>query len=268
MGLITLTFGLLPLKVLRILATREHDTSKKPSRWPSLIMTLLSCFAGGVFMGVCFLDLLPGANDSLDKLAAHNGWSLSYPFVELLACIGFLLVFLIEELVVKFFPEMFHVHNLDESDHQRSRRPTFKDQPLSTISTSDQMSIDFSVDVAEPERCVEDNESVVIRMHRRPHAHSHAIRSVTFMLALGFHATLEGFAFGFQDNNLSATSLFFGLIVHKSIVAFSVGMQLSRTHAKRRLLVILLVIMFASMSPIGGAVGIAIEVCIHSASQP
>ena len=46
-------------------------------------------------------------------------------------------------------------------------------------------------------------------------------------------------------------------MVHKSIVAFSVGMQLARTHAKRRVLVVLLVVIFASMSPIGGAIGIA-----------
>lgn len=87
-------------------------------------------------------------------------------------------------------------------------------------------------------------------MKSSPHAHSHGVRSTTLVLALSIHSIIEGIALGvgvccfiniftyhLQDNASETTALFLSLMVHKLIVAFSVGLQLSRTHAHQYKLV-------------------------------
>lgn len=60
----------------------------------------------------------------------------------------------------------------------------------------------FHVEFAEPERCEINCERVKedppIRMKSRPHAHSHGTRSITIVLAIAFHAIIEGLALGVQ----------------------------------------------------------------------
>jgi zinc transporter ZupT len=61
-----------------------------------------------------------------------------------------------------------------------------------------------SIEFAEPERCEINCERVrehpPIRMKSQPHAHSHGTRSVTIVLAIAFHAIIEGLALGVQVN--------------------------------------------------------------------
>lgn len=49
-------------------------------------------------------------------------------------------------------------------------------------------------------------------------------------------------------------------MVHKSVVAFSVGLRLIRCHKERTYFVLLLVFLFAITSPIFAAIGMVIEV--------
>ncbi|VDK28450.1 unnamed protein product [Gongylonema pulchrum] len=58
---------------------------------------------------------------------------------------------------------------------------------------------------------------------------------------------------------LSVTTLFLGIIVHKSVVAFSIGMNLIRNHPGKIFFVIFLVIIVALTAPVGGLIGIALE---------
>uniref|UniRef100_A0A915ITQ3 Uncharacterized protein n=1 Tax=Romanomermis culicivorax TaxID=13658 RepID=A0A915ITQ3_ROMCU len=50
-------FGLLPIKLLQYL--RKRAAGIMQHKWPSLVLCLLSCFTGGVFLGTCFLHLMP-----------------------------------------------------------------------------------------------------------------------------------------------------------------------------------------------------------------
>ncbi|KAK6058322.1 hypothetical protein COOONC_04107 [Cooperia oncophora] len=54
MFLTTAIAGFIPLKLLRFLDKR-HGDNKTHGRW----LSMLSCFSGGVFMGTCFLDIIP-----------------------------------------------------------------------------------------------------------------------------------------------------------------------------------------------------------------
>ncbi|KJH45406.1 hypothetical protein DICVIV_08530 [Dictyocaulus viviparus] len=50
----TAVAGFIPLKLLRFL-NRKNGDKRKNGKW----LSLLSCFSGGVFMGTCFLDIVP-----------------------------------------------------------------------------------------------------------------------------------------------------------------------------------------------------------------
>ena len=70
--------------------------------------------------------------------------------------------------------------------------------------------------LAEPEACETNCETVKedppILMKSQPHAHSHGIRSITFVLAISFHSIVEGLAFGvqvMQYNNYLLLRLYF-----------------------------------------------------------
>lgn len=45
------------------------------------------------------------------------------------------------------------------------------------------------------------------------------------MLALSFHSVIEGIAFGVMEGAASVSMLFATVMVHKAIMAFSVGLQ-------------------------------------------
>lgn len=55
------------------------------------------------------------------------------------------------------------------------------------------------------------------------------------------------------------TAIFFSLMVHKLIVAFSVGLQLARTHAHALRWVCLSIVLFALMTPLGALIGMFVH---------
>lgn len=84
--------------------------------------------------------------------------------------------------------------------------------------------------------------------------------AIAFVLALLFHTSLEGFAFGVQKTVVSMSSLFFGVITHKALVAFSVGINFAKSLKHNQTLAVFLIILVASFSPIGGVIGIVVQV--------
>lgn len=117
--------------------------------------------------------------------------------------------------------------------------------------------------IAEPERCETNCASVKeyppIVTKSRPHPHSHSTRSATIVLAIAFHAIIEGLALGVQTSPTKIWAIFISLTVHKLIVAFSIGLQLARTHAHSLRWVVVSMIVIAFMSPIGGGIGMIIH---------
>lgn len=59
---------------------------------------------------------------------------------------------------------------------------------------------------------------------------------------------------------ISIGSLFISIIVHKALVAFSVGMSLAKALSHNKKMIVLLIVLLALFSPIGGVVGIIVQV--------
>ncbi|VDN01475.1 unnamed protein product [Thelazia callipaeda] len=336
---VTFIAGMVPVKVLKIL--RKHAASASTSaqhRHASLVLCLLTCFSGGVFFATCFLHLFPELTERLHEIKEEYAISISYPLAELLSCIGFFLLFFIEEIILLFLPsghahgltatevgERLHERNHDDhcchenvhtdvpskncsscgpKDEESSRKGLLCQRNSSHRSSSLEsqhakkeshyshhidgkdstpllrqydngkygaVSRDSSqssgkrktLTLAEPEACERNCDNIKedppILMKSRRHAHSHGVRSITFILAISFHSIIEGLAFGVQSDKTRIITLFISLMVHKVIVAFSVGLQLARTHAHALGWVSVSMALLSVMTPLGGFIGTYVQ---------
>lgn len=71
MFLIPIIFGLMPLKLYMYLSKKSKGQIGKNS---AIAISLLACFCGGVILGVCLLELLPEARESLEKVERLTRW--------------------------------------------------------------------------------------------------------------------------------------------------------------------------------------------------
>lgn len=300
-----------------------------------MFLCLLTCFSGGVFLATCFLHLFPELQENITNLRENYGFDVDYPLAELLSCLGFFLLFFLEEVVIMLIPSMAHGHSHGGHGHQEhaplnpevkesgccmtgvviqsptnetqfstktkkiiepeehfdcQMEPIFSDEgeqddtevsghcqkhcPLTVhqrrssgretpeCPVSNEVAF-TAVAFAEPERCETNCEKVdedpPILMKSSPHAHSHGVRSITLVLALSIHSVIEGIALGVGDSAPETTALFLSLMVHKLIVAFSVGLQLARTHAHQLRWVVMSMVTLSLMSPLGALIGMGVQ---------
>uniref|UniRef100_A0A0N5AX90 Zinc transporter ZIP3 n=1 Tax=Syphacia muris TaxID=451379 RepID=A0A0N5AX90_9BILA len=273
MVIVTCIAGMLPLlKLLRKSAASASSLAKR--RGFSLMLCLLTCFSGGVFFATCFLHLFPELNEHLNHVIDYH-MDVSYPLAELLSCCGFFLLFFLEEIFLLALPGLAHSHSsslntrvVQENEKNGGDNHGIEHCCHETAFGSDENEdsathLDFiQGSKAEPEACETNCETVKedppILMKSQPHAHSHGIRSITFVLAISFHSIIEGLAFGVQVG-VWIGALFISLMVHKVIVAFSVGLQLARTHAHALSWVGVSILLFAAMSPLGAVIGMFVQ---------
>uniref|UniRef100_A0AC35TVQ4 Glyco_hydro_19_cat domain-containing protein n=1 Tax=Rhabditophanes sp. KR3021 TaxID=114890 RepID=A0AC35TVQ4_9BILA len=243
-------FGLIPIKIIKSLL--QHDGiacsghKHRTSKIPALIISLLTCFSGGIFLAILFLDLYPDANKALSIVKSHGSWSTNYPIVEVIILIGYISIHLLEYVSHK----IGHVH----SHHDQTiltRNPQIMDIP-NYQSTAPRRQTQSECEIHAEGHSI---TNVPFSNDER----KKIIKTLSFIFALMLHSSLEGMAFGVQPNPTSIISLFFGLIVHKAVVAFSVGVRLMRCHHDKPLLVVFLVTIFAMMTPIFGVIGILIQ---------
>ncbi|CAD5208205.1 unnamed protein product [Bursaphelenchus xylophilus] len=209
--------------------------SERVRKYATRLISMLSCFCGGVVLSVCLIDMLPDARENWEEAKKLMEYDNDYPYVELMAGIGFFVVYFVEEFLCQICG-LQHSHD---------------DEGVDEILSHD--CHDCEHDIEKPLPPKEPSTSP------NPLAVSGISNVLSFVLALSVHCALEGFAFGVQNTMVSVTSLFFGIITHKALVAFSFGMNLAK-HLSHRLIVILILVCVISLaSPIGGFVGIAIE---------
>ena len=85
-----------------------------------------------------------------------------------------------------------------------------------------------------------------------------SLRSIMLLLALSFHSVFEGVAIGLQENSGQLLSIFIAVIVHKAVMAFSLGLNIAQSSLTQRSFILSNVI-FSLSSPVGVGFGIAME---------
>ena len=94
--------------------------------------------------------------------------------------------------------------------------------------------------------------------HHRAHPQSlRGVRSFVLLLALSIHTIFDGLALGLLHSTKLVWSLLLAMCLHKSVIVFILGLQLSENVRRRR--VVLFMFLFSLMTPIGIGIGVAIS---------
>jgi len=107
----------------------------------------------------------------------------------------------------------------------------------------------------------------VSHSHHGQIRHTSSIRDLLTCVALSFHAVFEGLAVGLADDTPTMWALCIGVGLHKYILAFCTGLELftaDKPHSFKYNFT--LIFMFAAMSPIGIALGIAVTTILNTGS--
>merc|ERR1711910_199262 len=85
-----------------------------------------------------------------------------------------------------------------------------------------------------------------------------SLRSVMLLLALSFHSVFEGVAIGLQDTSGQLVTIFVAVMMHKAIMAFSLGLNIAQSSFSVKAFV-LSSLLFSLASPFGVGVGIGLS---------
>ncbi|PSN48999.1 Zinc transporter ZIP1 [Blattella germanica] len=100
-------------------------------------------------------------------------------------------------------------------------------------------------------------EQDVSRTSNEPEPHS-LLRSFILLIALSFHSLFEGLAIGLQSDINGVLQIFTAVVLHKAIIAFSLGLNFVQTKLSLSS-IIKSNMWFSITSPIGITIGILVE---------
>nr|KAF6414383.1 solute carrier family 39 member 1 [Molossus molossus] len=94
---LTLICSLVPICVLR-----RPGANLEASAFRHKALSLVSCFAAGVFLATCLLDLLPDYLSAIDEALAALHVTLQFPLQEFILAMGFFLVLVMEQITLAY----------------------------------------------------------------------------------------------------------------------------------------------------------------------
>uniref|UniRef100_A0A914YY02 Uncharacterized protein n=1 Tax=Panagrolaimus superbus TaxID=310955 RepID=A0A914YY02_9BILA len=236
--LLTLVSSMLAF-VLKNYAVHRHTSTS------TVIFSLVSCFGGGVFLGTCLLDLLPDSLECVEKAFAYLHRDASFPVAPFFIAAGFLFVLFIEQAIV-YARESNWIGDSEierllggHDDHQLPESPAAPEPPVPGEEDHD--------------------------IHFDPDAHS-SIRAILLVSALSLHAVFEGLSLGLINSASVLLQIFGALVIHKSVIGFSLGIRLVQSRLKNFTVIICCTI-FAAQVLIGGFFGLGIIQFMNQSSK-
>ncbi|XP_010776077.1 zinc transporter ZIP1 [Notothenia coriiceps] len=223
--LLTLLFGLIPARIKWFRDTNGTELHRT-------VLSLISCFAGGVFLAACLLDIIP---DYLSDISAEldvRKVETSFPLAEFIMAAGFFMVLILERIVLNC---------REAAVSQEERSPLMADNRNGH---------------GHGHGTNPDLEGSGQHVHVDFQAHS-PFRSFMLFLSLSLHSVFEGLAIGLQSTDSKVLEICIAILVHKTIIVFSLSVKLVQS-AVRPLWVAAYISVFAMMSPIGIAIGISV----------
>ena len=170
-----------------------------------------------------------------------------YPNTELLVGTGFFLVLFIEQTIMS---------------RKGARKKASRESRKVTISLTD-MGRRQSCDAFRWPLVFSDGSENLLDGHDinyQPTGTCHSqtgFRSYILLVALSVHSLFEGLALGLEDNERHVLQLFYALIAHKSVLAFSLGVSLVMSNMVTSRLVKSCVL-FSVVCPFGIGIGLII----------
>ncbi|XP_061113731.1 zinc transporter ZIP1-like [Conger conger] len=240
----TMLCGFAPLCIVRRRCSTDPETRHK-------LLSLVSCFAGGVFLATCLLDLVPDYLVEIKEAFESLEIKLKFPLPEFIMAMGFFLVLVLEQIVLAFKDQSGG--SFDE------RRALLVESNIQSHDKESQshahLHSPFSQSTEQLGRSRGPGGEHV-HLHVDFNSHS-AIRSFILVFSLSLHSVFEGLAVGLQDDSQKVLEICLALLLHKSIIAFSLSLKLTQGRLKRAA-VTGCILLFSLMSPLGIGLGIVL----------
>ncbi|XP_033978457.1 zinc transporter ZIP1-like isoform X1 [Trematomus bernacchii] len=162
---VTLLSGFSPLCI-----ARGGGCCSMDPRFRRRLLSLISCFAGGVFLATCLLEQLPDYLQSIEEAFSSAGVTLQFPLPEFIMAMGFFLVLVLEQVILAFKdqPQMKECRALLPNSSVNSHRHGASEESGGSL---------FHVDLSAQS----------------------ALRSFVLVFSLSLHSVLEGLAVGLQE---------------------------------------------------------------------
>ena len=283
--LMTFGLGLLPVKLMSVfqrnVATSQEDGGAGRRNKVAMykrVLSFLSCFAAGVFLSTCFLDLLPSVRKKLITAFFEMNIITGFPVAEFIMSVGLFLILIVEQIVLVMKERKHSETNVNkpllgkQSDTREDGNSDDEDNEFvqsdhSITGISDQPDIE---DERESNPSVSQTRYGGHSLHnhhhgQNHHGHSHDVsfqshsplRALMLLMALSLHSIFEGLAVGLQSDAGQVLGIFAALVLHKSILSFSVGMNLVQSRLSTKIC-IRSMLFFSLTAPVGVGVGILI----------
>ncbi|XP_068179428.1 zinc transporter ZIP1-like isoform X2 [Antennarius striatus] len=165
----------------------------------------------------------------------HPAWTqLHFPLPEFILAMGFFLVLVLEQMVL-----------------------TFRDQSASPVEERRSLLLDSTIQEVDRiaqrpsrrRRCPDDSDGVRSQL---------ALRAFILVFSLSLHSVFQGLAVGLLQDGAQVLEMCPALMIHKSMVSFSLVFTLCRDQLRRPVVAGCL-LLFAAMSPLGLGVGVALS---------
>ncbi|CAH1268137.1 SLC39A1 [Branchiostoma lanceolatum] len=250
-----LAFSLIPLA----LARRASRASTLSSGLRSRFLSNVNSFVGGVFFATCFLHLLPEVREDLETSLRGYGIVTDYPVAEAVSCAGFFIVHLVEGLTHRCLP---HDHGPPQDVPSRERQPhstAGEDDPTRPLIRNEAKVMDYGANnpSANAQNTAVSHDSSVVSSDSSSASAGRNVQTFLLLIALSVHGIFEGVAIGVQSSQSSLLSLFFVVVVHKSIIALSLGVNVATGDMSLPYKVMTCVV-FSLSGPVGQGIGLLV----------
>lgn len=262
--LVTLLTGLIPFfidgRVKRTRRARRRITVYSSGYQRARILSYCNCFAGGVFLATCLLDLLPMVQEKYKDSFSQAHIETVFPIAEFTTCVGLFIILFVEQAVHYCHERsgtrhpFFHSHK-DEDVYAPLLKDSVHDiDSVSTVGNkngTEQNSFNTpsertnnSHNSAQPGRSDEEEESGTLRAY-------------ILIVALSLHSLFEGLALGLIQEVDRLTQVAVAVVIHKTLIAFSLGISMVQ-HRMSFSAIATSCLLFSIMGPVGVGAGIAV----------
>lgn len=258
--------GLCPLLISKKFKRKNgfRDVNKK---WVEKCVSYTMDFSGGILLATCFIHMIPEVREHLLETLKEK---YVFPFTETLVCVGFFIIYVIEELV----KHVLEGKTLSERMEKPGALITSKNRDTSfgEISRNDKEMVDIrdsasnGVPMASTNRLGTDLNSVIKDSGNECNNNTRRLGAQNlkyFLLisALSFHSVMEGLAIGLASNIQDVWYLFLAVTVHECTILLCVGIELVASCSCASTVITYMAVL-ALVSPIGVLIGTFITVFV------
>ena len=244
-----LLFGLIPICLISKTSMRDPKHRERVKR----AVGWLNAFAGGVFMGIALIHLLPEARMLMTDAFEMQGLMYHFNWAEFTAAGGFFLIVFVEQII---YLCQNRLANDEEPEEVAFAGKEVTSDKADTAQTSDPQKTRDESTKSDSKPLVEDDDDKDAGMLNLP-TRLTTLRAVILLISLSLHSIFEGLAIGLQLNRKDVVDIFIAIALHKGIEAFTIAISFAQTYVSNTAKSVYCVV-FSLMSPIGVGIGIPI----------